>query len=104
MNVIERIRQLKNERSWTDYRLAQEALIPQSTLASVYERNTLPKLDVLEQLCHAFGLTLAQFFREEEEPQLLTREETALLERYRALPPDKWQALLCLLGSEKSDS
>ena len=87
MNVIERIRQLKNERGWTDYRLAQEALIPQSTLASVYERNTPPKLDVLEQLCHAFGPTLAQFFREEEEPQLLTREETALLERYRTLPP-----------------
>ena len=59
---------------------------------------------MLEQLCHAFGLTLAQFFREEEEPQLLTREETALLERYRALPPDKRQALLCLLGIEKSDS
>ena len=102
MNVLERIGQLKNVRRWTDYRLAQEAMIPQSTLASVYERNTPPKLDVLEQLCHAFGLTLAQFFREEE-PQLLTREETALLERYRALPPDKRQALLCLLGSEKTD-
>ena len=49
MNVIERIRQLKNERGRTDYRLAQEALIPQSTLASVYERNTPPKLDVLER-------------------------------------------------------
>ena len=43
MNVIERIRQLKNDRGWTDYRLASEAMIPQSTLASIYERNTPPK-------------------------------------------------------------
>ena len=28
MNVIERISQLKNERGWTDYRLAQEAMNP----------------------------------------------------------------------------
>ena len=66
MNVIERIKQLKNDRGWTDYRLAMEAMIPQSTLASIYERNTPPKLDILDCLCHAFGITLAQFFQEDE--------------------------------------
>ena len=70
MKVIEGIKQMKNERGWTDYKLASEAMIPQSTLASIYERNTPPKLDVLESICQAFGITLAQFFMEDEQMQL----------------------------------
>ena len=64
-NVIEHIRQLKNDRGCTDYRLASEAMIPQSTLASIYERNTPPKLDILEYLCNAFGITHEKFFQED---------------------------------------
>ena len=97
MNVIERIKQLKNERGWTDYRLAYEAMIPQSTLASIYERNTPPKLDIMESQCHAFGITLAQFFQENEKTELVSDEEQQLLEYYRMLPSKKKRALLDLL-------
>lgn len=97
MNVIERIKQLKNERGWTDYRLACEAMIPQSTLASIYERNTPPKLDIMESLCHAFGIALAQFFQENEKTELVSDEEQLLLEYYRMLPSKKKRALLDLL-------
>lgn len=63
MNVIERIKQLKNDRGWTDYRLAYEAMIPQSTLASIYERNTPPKLDIMESLFTHSGSLLHNSFR-----------------------------------------
>ncbi len=98
MNVIERIKQLKNDRGWTDYRLAMEAMIPQSTLASIYERNTPPKLDILDCLCHAFGITLAQFFQEDEATEIVTEDERRLLECFRKLPKEKRQALLRLLS------
>ena len=100
MNVIERIKQMKNERGWTDYKLASEAMIPQSTLASIYERNTPPKLDVLESICQAFGITLAQFFMEDEQMQLVSTQEKRLLDVYRKLPAKKWQLLLELLSEE----
>ena len=102
MNVITRIRQLKNERGWTDYRLAMEAMIPQSTIASMYERNTPPKLDILENLCHAFGITLAQFFLEDETMELVTEDEKLLLEYVRRLPAKKRKALLSLLSDNDS--
>lgn len=88
-NVIEHIRQLKNDRGWTDYRLASEAMIPQSTLASIYERNTPPKLDILECLCNAFGITLAQFFQEDEMTEIVSENEKHLLESYRRLSEDE---------------
>lgn len=102
MNVIERIRQLKNDRGWTDYRLASEAMIPQSTLASIYERNTPPKLDILESLCHAFGITLAQFFQEDEQTEIVSEDERRILECYRTLPEKKKRALLDLLCGNDS--
>ncbi len=100
MNVIERIKKMKNERGWTDYKLASEAMIPQSTLASIYERNTPPKLDVLESICQAFGITLAQFFMEDEQMQLVSTQEKHLLDAYRKLPAKKRQLLLELLSEE----
>ena len=100
MNVIERIKKMKNERGWTDYKLASEAMIPQSTLASIYERNTPPKLDVLENICQAFGITLAQFFMEDEQMQLVSTQEKRLLDAYRKLPAKKRQLLLELLSEE----
>ena len=100
MNVIERIKKMKNERGWTDYKLASEAMIPQSTLASIYERNTPPKLDVLENICQAFGITLAQFFMEDEQMQLVSTQEKRLLDVYRKLPAKKRQLLLELLSEE----
>ena len=100
MNVIERSKKMKNERGWTDYKLASEAMIPQSTLASIYERNTPPKLDVLENICQAFGITLAQFFMEDEQMQLVSTQEKRLLDVYRKLPAKKRQLLLELLSEE----
>lgn len=102
MNVIERIRKLKNDRGWTDYRLAAEAMIPQSTLASVYERNTPPKLDVLEALCRAFGISLSQFFQENERAEIVSEREKELLESFRRLPEQKRLALLELLRSDEN--
>lgn len=99
-NVIEHIRQLKNDRGWTDYRLASEAMIPQSTLASIYERNTPPKLDILECLCNAFGITLAHFFQEDEMTEIVSEDEKHLLESYRRLSEQKKQVLLSLLSDK----
>ena len=100
MKVIARIRQLKNDRGWTDYRLASEAMIPQSTLASMYERITPPKLDILENICHAFGITLAQFFQEDELTEIVSEDEKQLLESYRKLSSAKKKAPLDLIGTE----
>ncbi len=99
MNVIEKIEALRNKRGWTKYRLAEEAMLTYSTLSAIYSRETPPKIEILESLCNAFGITLAQFFADGEDLQIITQEEKELLELYRTLPTDKRTALLTLLDN-----
>lgn len=100
MNVLEKIRKLQWEREWTDYKLAQEADISQSSLATLFARQTPPKIEMLQRICGAFGITLAQFFLEDEKVEIVTENERALLESYRKLSTKKQQAILDLLQSQ----
>lgn len=97
MDVIERIEKLRKERGWTVYTLALEAGVTQSTLATMYQRNTPPKIETLQLICEAFGITLAQFFLEDEKVEILSAKEKEFLMAYRKLPENKQKALLNLI-------
>lgn len=99
MDVIERIEKLRKERDWTVYTLALEAGVTQSTLATMYQRKTPPKIETLQLICGAFGITLAQFFLEDEKIEILSSKEKDLLTAYRKLPENKQKALLNLIES-----
>lgn len=64
MELINKIRKLMKQRKWSEYRLAKESGLPQSTISNIFHRNTLPSIPTLEVICGAFGLTLSQFFAE----------------------------------------
>ena len=98
MDIIERIKELRDERGWSTNRLALEAELTQSTVSALLTKtNSLPSLDTLSHLCDAFGMTLAQFFMEGEESELVSSQEKALLEQYRKLSEKKKKAVLTLL-------
>lgn len=97
MDIIAKIEKLKSDRGWTDYELAQQAIITQSTIASMKARNSPPKLETLQAICNAFGITLAQFFLEDEKIEVLSEQEKILLEKFRKLSIKKQKALLDLL-------
>ena len=97
MNVIDRINELRIQRNWSVYTLALEAGLTQSTLASMLQRNTPPKIETLQCLCDAFGITMAQFFLEDEQIEMLSAKEKELLSAYRKLSDKKQQLLLDLL-------
>ena len=81
IDVLEKILQLKNERGWSLYKLADEAGLPQSTVANMFPRKTLPSLYTLSQICEAFGITMSEFFNDGVE----VSEETRLLSIFREL-------------------
>lgn len=97
MDIIAKIEKLKEERGWTDYELSQQSMVTQSTIASMKARNTPPKVDTLQAICGAFGLSLAQFFLEDEKVEVLSVQEKALLEKFRRLPDNKRKAFIELL-------
>ena len=64
MDAKQRIRELLTELNWSEYRLAIESGLSQSTVANIFNRNTTPSVATLEMICNGFGITLAQFFAE----------------------------------------
>ena len=97
MDINKKIEKLRFQRGWSMYELAQEAGITQSTLTSMMQRGNPPKLETLSCICEAFGITLAQFFTEDEELELLGKSEKELISLYRKMPENKQKALIELL-------
>lgn len=54
------------ERGWTIYRLAQESGLSQTTISNIFKRNNQPSLPTVNAICDACGITLAQFFTEND--------------------------------------
>jgi len=100
MDTNERIRQLMDERKWTEYRLAKESGLSQSTIANLFKRNTVPSISTLESICAGFGITLAQFFCEGNLVEL-SDEQKELFERWISLTSGQKRVLLDLIKNMK---
>lgn len=98
MDVNQKIKQLAKLRGWTEYRLVKESGLAASTIANIYHRNTIPSIPTLEVLCNTFGITLSQFFSEDNRVSL-SKDQSLLLERWAAITPTQRTILLDLLGS-----
>lgn len=99
MDAQKRIKQLMEERGWTDYRLAKESNLSHSTVTNMFNRNNAPTLPTLEAVCKAFGITLAQFFSESDEPHALTPEQQELFSMWSSLTDKQKQLLLDLMNT-----
>lgn len=100
MDVIERIKELRDARGWSTNQLALEAELTQSTVSTLLKKDgALPNLDTVIKLSNAFGLTLAQFFKEDEQNELISAQEKILIDCYRKLPEKKKKAILDLIDA-----
>ena len=96
MDTYSRLRQLMAERNWTAYRLAKESGLSESTLANIFKRNTVPSIATLEAVCSAFGISLAQFFADQNMVEL-TPELKELFDNWVSLTPEQKQAALQMI-------
>lgn len=92
MDVHKRLRQLLNERGWTEYRLSKRCGLSESTLANIFRRNTMPSITTLEAICNGFGITLSQFFAEGDMVEL-TPELKNLFDKWISLTPEQKDAV-----------
>ena len=94
MDVLKKIEKLRKEKGWSINYLAMESGLTQSTLNNLYLRNTEPKISTLRAICGAFGITLSEFFKEEE-------QEDELLRRVKSLSSENKNALLQIVRNLK---
>ena len=102
MIVVNKINQKISDmcfsRGWSFYDLALEAGLTQSTISSSINRDNPPKIETLQCICDAFGITLSQFFLDDEQIEVLSPSEKELISLFRKLSEEKKQALLKLIN------
>lgn len=83
--IFARIEQLCKKKGISRYRLAQESGIAQSSISTLLNRKSVPTIQTLEKICEGLGITLAQFFADDEEFPDLTADQKQLLSDWNAM-------------------
>ena len=96
MDINTHLKQMLQQRGWSEYRLAKECGLSESTIANIFRRNCTPSFSTLEIICGAFGISLSQFFAEDD-MVALTPESKALLEKWAVLTPEQKNVFLQML-------
>lgn len=94
IDVLERITYYRTLKNWTEYQLAEESGLTQSTISSWFRKNIIPSIPSLEKICFAFGISLSQFFSTEEDDFSLTPLQKELLKEAGRLTDSQQAALI----------
>ncbi|MCR5060245.1 MAG: helix-turn-helix transcriptional regulator [Saccharofermentans sp.] len=97
-NVLGKIQQERLKRNWTEYTLAKNSDLSQSTISSWYRKDLEPSLASLEKICNGLGMTLSQFFADDN-CIALSVEQEQIIESWERLNPEQRSALITLLNS-----
>lgn len=98
-DILASITNYRLSRGWSEYQLAEQSNLPQSTISSWYRKQMTPSVPSLEKICDAFGITLSQLFCEGEESITLTPAQRTLLEKWAHLSPEQQEAFLQLMDT-----
>ncbi len=105
MDAKARLQSLMDERGRTIYRLENESDVAWTTIRNMFARNTEPSIATLEALCKGMGITLVQFFDEDNSMGLLP-EHAQLLQQWGRLRENDKRLIQELIDSlnEKTES
>ena len=98
-DILSVISEYREERGWTEYQLAENSGLPQSTISSWYRKNMVPTIPSLEKICDAFGITLSQLFAEKGEAVALTQTQQELLRRWAKLSREQQDIIFALIDN-----
>ena len=59
---IRRIKELMKRNGYNTYHLSKQSGVSLSTLSSMFEKNTEPRVETIEKICAACDITVSQFF------------------------------------------
>lgn len=95
-DVLGRLTDLRERKGWSVYKLAKLSGIPQSTIATWYQRNLYPPIDKLETLCQTLGVSLSVFFYENTTDSEISNDE--IIEKWSLLKESEKKSLICVIN------
>lgn len=102
MDTLARLQQLLRERGWTEYKLSKECGLAQSTIGNIFRRNTVPTIETLEIICNGFGITMSQFFADDNMVEM-SSDMKELFDCWVSLTPEQKSAALHMLKAMNHD-
>lgn len=100
--INERIKNLREQRGWSEYRLAKEAGFEQSTLKVIKKEKHMPSLYTIEKICFAFGITISDFFDDEVFGH--SKNKPLFISLWMKLSPlDKEKVLIYMFGLTRKE-
>ena len=91
-DILGRIERERLSRGWSEYALAENSGLTQSTISTWRRRNLQPKI------CSGLGISLSQFFQEEDSVYL-TPDQKEILDLWAKLSPAQRTAVSQMLRS-----
>lgn len=96
MELGEKLKYFRESKKMSIYRLALEADISQGHLSDLENGRSQPTISTLKRLLVPLGITLAEFFNEDNEVSILTEKEKELVALYRTMPNDRAEVFMQL--------
>lgn len=96
MDVLSKITFLRKQRDWTIWKLSEESGVDQSTISAWYKKGRSPSISSLEKICDACGITMAQFFTENNTVEL-TVSQKEMLDNWNVLNKEQKEIMLLLV-------
>lgn len=97
--LLEKITKYRLAKGWSEYDLAENSGLPQSTISSWYHKNLYPTIPTLKKICDAFGITLSQIFDDEKSNIKINSKEIHFIETFRHLTKKQQENLLDFLDT-----
>ena len=89
VNVSERLKYYMEQRGMTIYALAKASGLPWQTVKNIVNQMNNPTVATMEMLCQGLGITVSQFFAENESANTLTAEQEYLLKRWNMISEEE---------------
>ncbi|MDR3560769.1 MAG: helix-turn-helix transcriptional regulator [Negativicutes bacterium] len=106
MNIGSRLKQVREGNKISGKALAEKVNVVPSQIYKIENGTTNPSIDLLQRICHAVGITMAEFFSDVEtyqkvaaDPKYQILNEEDIIEKYKSLPETSRKALASIIDS-----
>ena len=97
MDLGAKIQKLREEKGITKYRLAEITGISHTHICNIENGAKIPTIETVSRLLEPLGVSLAEFFAEDDSLYSLSAREQAIIKIIRELPDEKAKMILDVL-------
>ena len=97
MDLGAKIQKLREEKGFTKYRLAEMTGISHTHICNIENGSKVPTIETVSRLIEPLGVSLAEFFADDDSLFSLSSKEQDIIKIIRALPVEKSDMILDFL-------